>query len=438
MTSPIAVARPQEGRQRFKPSRKQSESTRAAALALDQNWERSKCRAPGPIDVIDMFSGCGGMSAGFLSVNGVTPTYRLAGAIDIDAVANRTYERNLGVRPQLCDVGALARSPKLLAATIDAMRSDASRQLVMIGCAPCQGFSSHRNEAGASDPRNSLFVDFARIAAKLRPAAVVVENVPELLTYRYWPFVKHARALLEKAGYYVHLSVHNMAEYGVPQERFRALMLAMPKTFRPPAALLSRDEFRTVRDAIGHLPPVRAGERHAADAMHYTAGHRASTLETIMAVPLNGGNRPDHVGPDCLRRAKERNGKAAYEDVYGRLHWDRPAITITAYARNPASGRYVHPEQHRGLSVREAALLQSFPADYDFVGGLDEQFRQIGNAVPPAFAAFLAAHVLNELASDIPLEEFDAGITEPLGPSFSRLIPSLKAGHRRLSGTETN
>lgn len=438
MTSPIAVARSQDERQGSKPALKPSQTTRAVALALDQNWKRSKRRAAGPIDVIDMFSGCGGMSAGFLSVNGATPAFRLAGAIDIDAVANRTYELNLGVTPQLCDVGALARSPKLLTSTIDAMRGDASRQLVMIGCAPCQGFSSHRNEAGASDPRNSLFVDFARIAAKLRPAAVVVENVPELLTDRYWPFVKHARALLEKAGYYVHLSVHNMAEYGVPQERFRALMLAMPKAFRPPAALLSRDEFRTVRNAIGHLPPVKAGERHAADSMHYTAGHKASTLETIMAVPLDGGNRPDHVGPECLRRAKERNGKAAYEDVYGRLHWDRPAITITAYARNPASGRYVHPEQHRGLSVREAALLQSFPADYDFIGSLDERFRQIGNAVPPAFAAFLAAHVLSELTSEEPVEEFDPGITQPVGPSFSRLIPSLKAGHRRLSGALAN
>lgn len=115
--------------------------------------------------------------------------------------------------------------------------------------------------------------------------------------------------------------------------------------------------------------------------------------------------------------------------------WDRPAITITAYARNPASGRYVHPEQHRGLSVREAALLQSFPDDYQFAGSLDERFRQIGNAVPPAFAAHLASHVLRELHSEEPLESFDEGITKPVGPSFSRLIPALKAGHRKEFGS---
>jgi len=431
-TAPATSPRKRVSKTSVEPT---SPEPRSAALRLNENWQRAKRVPPGPIDVIDMFSGCGGMSTGFLSVNGESPAFRIAGAVDIDEAANRSYELNLGVKPFHADIGELARKPKLLAETIDAVRPDLSRPLVLIGCAPCQGFSSHRNEAGSGDPRNSLFVDFARIAAKLRPAAIVVENVPELLTDRYWPFVTRAREILKRAGYFVHVGVHNMAEFGVPQERFRALMLAMPKKFRPPTKLLTRSEFRTVRDAIGGLPPVKAGERHPADPMHYTAGHKQSTLETIMAVPPDGGNRPDHVGPDCLRRAKERNGRAVYEDVYGRLSWDRPAITITAYARNPASGRYVHPEQHRGLSVREAALLQSFPDDYQFAGSLDERFRQIGNAVPPAFAAHLASHVLRELHSEEPLESFDEGITTPVGPSFSRLIPALKAGHRKEFGS---
>mgnify|MGYP001177782094 CR=1 FL=1 len=425
------------GRRASKASRSQASTPdpRTAALRLNDNWKRAKGGVSGPIDVIDMFSGCGGMSTGFLSVNGEVPSFRLVGAVDIDKVANQTYELNLGVKPFHADIGELARRPKLLAETIGRVRPDPTRPLVLIGCAPCQGFSSHRNEAGSSDPRNSLFVDFARIAAKLKPAAVVVENVPELLTDRYWPFVTRAREILEKAGYFVHVGVHNMAEFGVPQERFRALMLAMPRKFKPPTRLLPRSEFRTVRDAIGALPPVQAGERDPGDPMHYTAGHKQSTLETIMAVPPDGGSRPDHVGPECLRRAKERNGRAVYEDVYGRLFWDRPAITITAYARNPASGRYVHPEQHRGLSVREAALLQSFPDDYQFAGSLDERFRQIGNAVPPAFAAHLASHVLRELQSQEDVDTFDEGITAPVGPSFSRLIPSLKAGHRKEFGS---
>jgi len=402
-----------------------------AALNLDRNWSRAHSVAPGFIDLIDMFCGCGGMSVGFCSVNGASPMYRLAGAVDIDEVAIRTYELNLGIRPQAMNVAELARRPALLRGTISEMRSDSGRPLVLIGCAPCQGFSSHRNEHGTGDSRNSLFVDFARIAVSICPDAVVVENVPEILTDRYWPLISHARGVLEKAGYYVNIGVHNMAEFGVPQERFRILMLAMRRPFRSPSGFLGRRDFRTVRDAIGSLPPITAGERHPDDPMHYTAGHRESTLATIRAVPKDGGSRPEHVGPECLRRAKARNGRAVYEDVYGRLFWDRPAITVTAYARNPASGRYVHPEQNRGLSVREAALLQSFPRNYEFVGSFDERFRQIGNAVPPAFAAFLAAHILEQMATVVPEVEFHRGITSSVGPSFSRLIPALKAGHRK-------
>lgn len=408
-----------------------SASPRCAVLNLDANWVASRTAEQGAIDVIDMFCGCGGMSVGFAATNGVTPSYRLVGAVDVDDVAARTYERNLGIRPHSTSVAELARRPALLRSTLSMMRTDPSRPLVLIGCAPCQGFSSHRNDDGESDPRNSLFVDFVKIALKLRPEAVVIENVPEILTDRYWPLVAHARALLEEAGYFVNLGVHNMAEFGVPQERFRILMLAMRRPFRPPQGFLDRCEFRTVREAIGALPPVAAGERHPDDPMHFTAGHKESTLATIRAVPKDGGSRPDHVGPDCLRRAKERNGRAVYEDVYGRLFWDKPAITVTAYARNPASGRYVHPEQDRGLSVREAALLQSFPRNYDFAGSLDERFRQIGNAVPPAFAAFLAAHILDQLKTEVPASEFQRGITTSVGPSFSRLIPALKAGHRK-------
>jgi len=395
-----------------------------AALRLDSLWPP---KAVGPIAVVDMFSGCGGMSAGFHAVNSLLPLYRLHRAIDIDRIANSTYAANLGLTPLQADIHQLARRrPMALADAIGAPKTP----WVLIGCAPCQGFSSHRNAEGRGDPRNSLFVDFARVASALHPDAVVVENVPELLTDAYWPFVERARRMLERAGYYVHLSVHSMAEYGVPQQRYRALMLGLRKRFMPVQGFMERTSFRTVRSAIGHLPRIAAGERLAADPMHYTASHRESTIEVIEAVPRDGGNRPPDVGPACLERARRKQGRGAYDDVYGRLHWDRPSITITAYARNPASGRFVHPEQHRGLSIREAALLQGFPSGYAFAGTLDERFRQIGNAVPPAFAAYLALHVAGELLAAEPTNAvFDRGISAPVGASFSRMIPALKAGH---------
>lgn len=400
---------------------------RKVATRISDNWRAARAAEAGPIMLLDMFSGCGGMSTGFRSMNAIGPIFNVRGAVDIDPVANASFLSNHGVEPLHEDLSLLARSPKRLQDFLTRTGFDKAKTKVLIGCAPCQGFSSHRNAQGEADPRNSLFIDFARIAKAISPDAIVVENVPELLTDRYWPYVEKARQILERSGYYVHVNVHNMAEFGVPQERFRALLLAMKKPFAPPKGFLTGDQFFTVRDAIGELPSVDAGQVDSKDSMHFSAGHKPSTIETIRAVPKDGGNRPSNVGPQCLQRAKVRAGKAAYEDVYGRLAWSKPAITITASARNPASGRFVHPEQDRGLTVREAALLQGFPSSYEFSGGLDDRFRQIGNAVPPAFAAYLAAHIVGELvAPAISAATFDKGVTSPLGSSFSRMIPGLK------------
>lgn len=400
----------------------------AGALNIEKSWKRSPKRE-GPVDVIDLFSGCGGLSSGFRAANGLVPAYRPALAIDIDEVSNRTYESNLGLSPVNIDVAVLAREKKKWEQLVSTSRRREGHPLVLVGCAPCQGFSSHRNSWGQSDERNSLFLDFAKIVRREQPDAVVAENVPEILAEKYWPYVQQARRILESDGYFVHIGIHNLAEYGLPQERFRAVLIAMRKPFLAPEGFLGRPRFRTVRDAIGKLPPVRAGERSLKDPLHYSAGHKESTLEVIRAVPRNGGSRPPHMGPQCLTRIHDRQGRSGYDDVYGRLRWDKPAITITAYARNPASGRFVHPEQDRGLSIREAALLQGFPSSYWFSGTLDERFRQIGNAVPPIFAAYLALYLLGELfGPKISPQHFNRGILNPVGTSFSRLIPALKNG----------
>jgi DNA (cytosine-5)-methyltransferase 1 len=403
------------------------------ARNLDRYWQASKAISDGPIEVIDMFSGCGGMSAGFRSVNGLFSAFRHIVAIDIDKVANTSYKANLGLEPLQEDIKSIAQNKTRLQTILRSSNRRKNHPLILIGCAPCQGFSSHRHSAGQQDTRNPLFVDFARAAVILRPDAIVIENVPELLTSQNWPYVSEVRNILEQSGYFVHLGIYNMADFGVPQERFRAVMLALPKAFRPLTGFLHKTEFRTVRQAISNLPPIEAGARLTIDKMHYTAGHKESTIATIQAVPKDGGNRPAHVGPLCLQRLEQRQGKAGYEDIYGRLYWDRPAVTITAYARNPASGRFIHPEQDRGLSIREASLLQGFPGDYWFAGSLDEGFRQIGNAVPPTFASYLALYLVGEMLGPTPAqEEFDKGITQPIGPSFSRLIPALKAGYRKI------
>ena len=402
------------------------ETGKQLSLGLDTFWNAARSAEEGHIDVIDMFSGCGGMSAGFLAANSILPAYRLALAVDVDQVANRTYATNLGISPVNSDVAAVTAKRVAVDSLLANSRRRKGHPLVLIGCAPCQGFSSHRNSRGRGDPRNSLFASFFRAASFLRPDIIVAENVPELLTARYWHLVARARTMLENSGYCVHLTIHNMAAFGLPQERFRAVLLAMKRPFRALHGFLDRSEFRTVRDAIGELPPISAGERHATDSMHYTARHSESTLHTIKQVPRDGGNRPPNVGPKCLIRARERQGRGAYDDVYGRLAWDKPSITITAYARNPASGRFVHPRQHRGLSIREAAILQGFPGDYWFAGSLDDSFRQIGNAVPPRFSSYLAIHMLGEFLAPEPPNRMEPGILEPVGSSFSRIIAAIK------------
>lgn len=401
---------------------------RKIASSISTYWQKSKGSTTGPIHVIDMFSGCGGMSAGFHAVNSLLPAVTVRAAFDICKPANDTYEANLKIPTYRQDIRSLAARPARLQELLTRSGHTSNTPTILIGCAPCQGFSSHRNAGGQFDPRNDLFLNFIKLADAVGPDAIVMENVPELLTDRYFQYVIAAREKLESAGYFVNVSVHNMAEFGVPQERFRALILAMKRPFMPIEGFLDRPSFRTVRDAIGNLPAVIPGEPHPSDPMHVSAGHKPSTIDVIRQVPLDGGNRPSGIGPKCLREARLRHGKEIYEDVYGRLAWSRPAITITGSSRNPASGRFVHPEQHRGLTVREASLLQGFPKDYTFTGSLDEKFTQIGNAVPPTFAAFLATSVIGELLSS-PIKEsaFDPGVMESVGKSFSRVIPSLKA-----------
>lgn len=401
---------------------------------LDELWARAGGGNDGAIDVIDFFSGCGGMSAGFRAVNGWAPAFRNLFAVDVNGAANETYEKNLGLKPHRLDVHELAQDLDQVDELLTSTGRDHTRPLVVIGCAPCQGFSSHRNAKGEADARNGLFVDFARIATHLDPDFIVIENVPELFTDRYWPHVEAAKQHFIDAGYLVHLAVHNFAQFGLPQERFRAVMLASRVPFTEQAGWLRRDGYRTVREAIAYLPAVEAGEVAASDSMHQSARHRASTIDMIRSVPKDGGKRALGTGPASLVALGARQGKPAFEDVYGRLYWDRPAITITHYSRNPASGRFVHPEQDRGLTVREAALLQGFPSGFHFSGGFDDKFSQVGNAVPPLVAAHLAMSILGQIL-DPPAEGPGPGVTEPLGRSFSRLIPGLK-GKMDALGTD--
>jgi len=352
-----------------------------ARFAENQNLSQIK---NGSIDVVDLFSGCGGLSYGFHLLEKSFESFRIAEAIDTDRHANNTYHVNFGLEP--LEIDLLSTPAHQVAKTIQ--DRTAVSEPIVLGGPPCVAFSSHKKKDKRFDQRSSLVVHFAEIAVALKARLIVMENVPDLMGKRHWQHFQGFRKVLEDGGYNITYGILNMAEFGVPQFRHRLVCLAS-KTLYPslPSGWLGNGSFKTVRDTIAHLEHLDAGEKSKSDPLHVTSSHRQSTVDVIKQIPLDGGSRPMGVGPECLDKVQ------GFYDVYGRLYWDRPSVTLTARCRTPSCGRYIHPEQHRGLSVREASLLQGFPPDFKIEGPFDDKFKQIGNSVAPIFSLALAEHV---------------------------------------------
>ena len=351
-----------------------------------EQWGHKEYNSYAPVDVIDFFCCAGGMSLGFAALNAF---FRICGGIDINSTALKSYRNNYHVPTLMADVNLLHIDKEKVSGVLR-WRSNLNNPLVLIGCAPCQGFSAHRKVKidRQEDKRNSLIGSFSDIAVSLNPDYVVMENVPEILTGKYKHHYEEAKEVFESNGYFITQKIYNAAGFGVPQTRIRAVLVATKnKDFLLPEEILSENEYKTVRDAIGDLPPVKPGHSDLNDPLHRCSSHRKSTIDVIAQVPRDGGNRPIGVGPKCLDRIK------GFYDVYGRLSWDKPSITITQYARNPASGRFSHPEQDRGLTIREAARLQSFPDGFQIEGSLGEKYKQIGEAVPPLLSLAIATQI---------------------------------------------
>jgi len=347
-----------------------SVSTKRKKDKPNADGETAGIVGPAQPTAFDCFAGCGGMTEGFRQAG-----YRVVGAIEIDPCAVKVYKLN---HPRVCvwqddvknvSAQSILRMLKLRKGELD----------LLGGCPPCQGFSTLRTRNGkrrVRDKRNDLIYEFQRLVLDLRPKHVMLENVPRLIKDQR---LRNFTQSLEDAGYTLKAEVLNVAHYSVPQRRRRAVVIAS-RVGEP--CLASKDEaFRTVRQAIGSLRP--AG--NSGDPLHDMPEKRSAVVrERIRQIPKNGGGReslPRHLRLECHRKSD------GFKDVYGRMAWDKPAPTITTGCFNPSKGRFLHPDENRAVTIREAALLQSFPASYEFPVGLGKVklAEMIGNALPPAF-----------------------------------------------------
>jgi len=339
-------------------------------------------KSPGTADgprLIDLFSGCGGLSEGFRQA-GFKPVY----AVELLEAPSESYRTNFG-----CPVfnGRIEDF-------VDEVRRGSIKLpqvQVVVGGPPCQGFSPLGKMSAGESKRemhvkmNSLWNYFADMLAILKPVAFVTENVPEFLrSVEFLSFIER----VQKLGYKTTYGVLAADQFGVPQKRRRAFTVGSLSS--EPILPVPGDIRATVRDAIGHLPLVPTGKN-----WHIGRSPTPISIERYKVIP-EGGNRFDlmasrpDITPACWLRKK-----TGTTDVFGRLEWNKPSGTIRTEFFKPEKGRYLHPSENRPITHREAACLQTFPEDFVFCGSKIEVARQIGEAVPPMLAHAVALSVRN-------------------------------------------
>jgi DNA (cytosine-5)-methyltransferase 1 len=340
---------------------------------------------------IDLFCGAGGLSLG-LSQAG----FCVAAAVDSDPIATQTYAASLGSHVATAEIEEISASDLLSKAGLS--RGECT---LLAGGPPCQGFSLQRRGA-RDDPRNALVLQFVRMVEEVRPRFFLMENVGGLLTKHGTPFLRELSLRASRLGYLIHTAVLDAADFGVPQVRRRAFLIGehapdFMSRFKFPGATTARVP-RTVRDAIGDLPsPPDDGTSHPKVPNHYREIRLAAiNVERIRHVPQGGGR--DHLPEHLQLACHVNNPRHRHKDVYGRLAWDEPSVTLTARFDSFTRGRFAHPSEDRSLTIREGARIQTFPDSFIFAGNREDGARQVGNAVPPLLARSLGEAILNAVA----------------------------------------
>lgn len=342
------------------------------------------------VSCVDLFCGAGGLTHGFV-LEGVP----VVAGIDLDPACRFPYEANNQARFIQRDIREVTEDE------LKALFGDADLK-ILAGCAPCQPFSTYaqRYEPDGRKGRWGLLYEFARLAKGSKPDVVTMENVPTVAKHDvFHDFVD----TLERLGYHVWSDVVDSSRYGVPQMRRRMVLLA---SRHGPIEMIAptHDKPKTVRQAIGRLRPLRAGEAAPRDKLHVASTLSQMNLARIKASKPGGTWRdwPKHLIAECHRAESGRT----YPGVYGRMEWDKPAPTMTTQCYGFGNGRFGHPKQDRAISLREAAILQSFPRHYAFVPADGEVSfkvlgRLIGNAVPVDLGRAIARSIKKHIETQV-------------------------------------
>lgn len=341
-----------------------------------------------PIEVIDLFCGVGGLTRGLLNAG-----LNVIAGFDNDPTCQYTYEHNNHVNFNLRNIREVTG-----AEINDLYNHNAIK--VLVGCAPCQPFSQMRfklKDANVLDDKYDLLLEFGRLIQQNRPTVISMENVPQIeKTDVYQIFIE----ILRENGYHIDAKVVFCPDYGIPQTRKRFVLIASllgDITIIPPTH--NREDVH-VADYIADLPAIEAGGIDPADPLHRSSHLSEINLKRIRA-SVPGGTWRDW--PESLRcECHKKESGQTYSSVYGRMTWEQIGPTITTQFYSYGTGRYGHPEQDRALSLREGALLQTFPADYDFINPerpfvFRDIARHIGNAVPVRLGEVIGISMLNHL-----------------------------------------
>ena len=341
------------------------------------------------IKVFDFFSGCGGTSEGLKEAG-----MDIALALDNNKEALKTFEKN--IKPEWGTISEDIRKVETsqIKELVDKYRVGGNK-ILFCGCAPCQPFSTqNKKRFDSEDKRLNLLSEFLRFVEDCQPDFILCENVPGLQKIDKDGPLPNFINELKSMGYNVpEPQIVHAEDYGVPQRRKRLVLIASklgeikyPEITHGTKPGLK--QYKTVRETIGDktkYPEIKAGESYNAPNIfnHRSAALSALNLERIQCIKEGQGRKdwPEELILECHKKHE------GHSDVYGRLEWDKPSVTLTTKCTNISNGRYGHPEQDRALSVREAAALQTFPDDFIFEGNsLGALARQVGNAVPVLLA----------------------------------------------------